>query len=89
VLHCRHCRQILRVKATRVLFGLQGQPQPVLTGLLNSYHDVVEGAAFGYASRLDRWINETANAAWQVADFYYRRCLDRLCDYSYSRYGYR
>jgi hypothetical protein len=37
------------VKAARFFFGLVlGRPWPSSTGLLNSDHEVVESAAFGY-----------------------------------------
>ncbi len=39
------------------------------------------------ASRLVRWMMETADAAWLVADHYYHRCFDRLCDHGHCRYG--
>jgi hypothetical protein len=54
VLHC-HYYHILMVKAAGVRFGLAlGRPWPTLTGLLNSYHEVAKGAAFGCVSRPDR-----------------------------------
>jgi hypothetical protein len=78
------------VKAAGFLFGLVlGRPWPSSTGLLNGDHEVVEGAAFGYA---DRWMREMPDAAWQVVELHCRRCLDRLCDHyrcCYCCYQYR